>query len=123
MENRSLTDFSLPRHERLRLRKDFDRVFRNGKVLQSDLFTVICVKNELTHNRIAVVVRKKFGKAHDRNKIRRWLKEAYRHMKNDIARGYDIVVLPRKALSEIFKKTSYHSIESELLSLLKRIEE
>ncbi|MGJ8454577.1 ribonuclease P protein component [Pseudothermotoga sp. U03pept] len=122
MENRSLTDLSLPRHERLRLRRDFDRVFRDGKVFQSDLLTVMYVKNGLTYNRIAVVVRKKFGKAHDRNKIRRWLKEAYRHMKSDIAKGYDIVIFPRKALSEIFRRMSYHSIGSELLSLLKRIE-
>ncbi len=121
METRCLNDFSLPRAERLRHTKDFDRVFRQGKVLQSDFFTVMFVENGLDYNRIAVMVKKKFGKAHDRNKVRRWVKEAYRTMKNELAKGFDLIILPRKALSEVFEKLSYFFVQEELYSLLKRI--
>ncbi|HPP69248.1 MAG TPA: ribonuclease P protein component [Pseudothermotoga sp.] len=116
-----MNDFSLPRAERLRHAKDFDRVFRQGKVLQSDFFTVMFVENGLDYNRIAVMVKKKFGKAHDRNKVRRWVKEAYRTMKNELAKGFDLIILPRKALSEVFEKLSYFFVQEELYSLLKRI--
>ena len=122
MENRRLNDFCLPRAERLKFTRDFDRVFRDGKVLQSDFFTVMYVKNSLDYNRIAVMVKRKFGKAHERNKIRRWIKEAYRLMKSELARGFDIIILPRKALSEVFRSLSYSLVQRELYDLLKRIE-
>lgn len=122
MENCGLSDFSLPRMERLKLTKDFDRVFQEGKVLQSDFFTVIYVQNGFDYNRIAVMVKKKFGKAHERNKVRRWIKEAYRFMKNELVKGFDIIILPRKALSEVFEGLSYSIIQRELCDLMKRIE-
>lgn len=122
MENSRLNDFSLPKAERLRLTRDFDRVFKEGKALQSDFFTVMYIKNGFEYNRIAVMVRRKFGKAHQRNKIRRWIKEAYRLMKNDLPKGFDIVILPRKSLSEVFGSLSYSFVQRELYDLLKRIE-
>jgi ribonuclease P protein component len=121
MEIGSLNLHSLPRQERLRLERDFDRVFREGVSFQNDLFTVIYCKNNLEFNRIAIVVRKKLGKAHDRNRIKRWVRESYRTMKPELAKGYDIVVIPRKTLSEILGTIDYHTIKEGLKSLLKRI--
>lgn len=121
METGGLNLYSFPRQERLRLKRDFDRVFREGLSLQSDLFTVIYLKNDLDFNRIAIIVRKKLGKAHDRNRIKRWIRESYRQMKPELPRGYDIVVIPRKTLSEILNRIDYHVIRNELGKLLKRI--
>lgn len=113
---------SFPRWEKLRLKRDFDRVFREGKSVQSNFFTVIYVKNNFDFNRIAIVVKRKLGKAHDRNKIKRWIREAYRTMKPELSKGFDIVVIPRKTLSEVLDTLDFHVIKSELKSLLKRIE-
>lgn len=113
---------SFPRWERLKLKRDFDRVFRGGKSIQNDFFTVIYVNNNLDFNRIAIIVKKKLGKAHDRNKIKRWIREAYRTMKPELSRGFDVVVIPRKALSEVLDTLNFHVIKNELRSLLKRIE-
>ncbi|KAF2958218.1 ribonuclease P protein component [Thermotoga sp. Ku-13t] len=121
METGGLNLYSFPRQERLRLKRDFDRVFREGLSLQSDLFTVIYLKNDLDFNRIAIIVRKKLGKAHDRNRIKRWIRESYRQMKPELPRGYDIVVIPRKTLSEILNRIDYYVIRNELGKLLKRI--
>uniref|UniRef100_A0A832I830 Ribonuclease P protein component n=1 Tax=Pseudothermotoga hypogea TaxID=57487 RepID=A0A832I830_9THEM len=121
MEIGSLNLHSFPRQERLRLKRDFDRVFREGVSLQNELFTVVYAKNGLDFNRIAIVVRKKLGKAHDRNKIKRWVRESYRTMKLEIAKGYDIVVIPRKTLSEILDTIDYWTIRDGLEALLKRI--
>lgn len=121
METGGLNLYSFPRQERLRLKRDFDRVFREGLSLQSGLFTVIYLKNGLDFNRIAIVVRKRLGKAHDRNRIKRWVRESYRQMKPELPKGYDIVVIPRKTLSEILDRIDYHVIRNELGELLKRI--
>lgn len=122
MEIGSLNLLSFPRWEKLRLKRDFDRVFREGKSIQSNFFTVIYVKNDLDFNRIAIVVKRKLGKAHDRNKIKRWIREAYRTMKPELSKGFDIVVIPRKTLSEVLDTLDFHVMKSELKSLLKRIE-
>lgn len=106
----------------MKFTRDFDRVFQEGKVLQSDFFTIMYVENGLDYNRIAVMIKRKFGKAYQRNKARRWIKEAYRLMKNELARGFDIIILPRKTLSEVFKSLSYFHVQKELYDLLKRIE-
>ncbi|MEN3008205.1 MAG: ribonuclease P protein component [Pseudothermotoga sp.] len=112
---------SFPRRERLRLRRDFDRVFREGKSLQSNFFTVLYVNNNLDFNRIAIVVKRKIGKAHDRNRIKRLIREAYRTMKPEFSKSFDIVVIPRKTLSEVLDKLDFHTIRNELEYLLKRI--
>lgn len=117
-----MSNFSLTKAERLKFTRDFDRVFQEGKVLQSDFFTIMYVENGLDYNRIAVMIKRKFGKAYQRNKARRWIKEAYRLMKNELARGFDIIILPRKTLSEVFKSLSYFHVQKELYDLLKRIE-
>lgn len=122
MEIGCLNRHSFPRWERLKLKRDFDRVFRGGKSIQNDFFTVIYVNNNLDFNRIAIIVKKKLGKAHDRNKIKRWIREAYRTMKPELSRGFDVVVIPRKALSEVLDTLNFHVIKNELRSLLKRIE-
>lgn len=112
---------SFPRRERLRLKRDFDRVFREGKSLQSNFFTVLYVNNNLDFNRIAIVVKRKLGKAHDRNRIKRLIREAYRTMKPELSKSFDIVVIPRKALSEVLDELDFHTMKSELEYLLKRI--
>lgn len=122
MEIGSLNLHSFPRWEKLKLKRDFDRVFREGKSVQNNFFTVIYVKNNFDFNRIAIVVKKKLGKAHDRNRIKRWIREAYRTMKPELSKGFDIVVIPRKTLSEVLDTLDFHAIKSELKSLLKRIE-
>lgn len=122
MEIGSLNLLSFPRWEKLRLKRDFDRIFREGKSIQSNFFTVIYVKNNFDFNRIAIVVKRKLGKAHDRNKIKRWIREAYRTMKLELSKGFDVVVIPRKILSEVLDTLDFHVMKSELKSLLKRIE-
>ncbi|MCS7175693.1 ribonuclease P protein component [Pseudothermotoga sp.] len=121
MEIGSLNLHSFPRRERLRLKRDFDRVFREGKSLQSNFFTVLYVNNNLDFNRIAIVVKRKLGKAHDRNRIKRLIREAYRTMKPELSKSFDIVVIPRKALSEVLDELDFHTMKSELEYLLKRI--
>jgi len=121
MGSSRLTSFSFPSSERLKGSKCFDRVFREGYSLQSSHFVVLFVRNDLNSNRLGIMIRRKFGKAHDRNRLRRWIRETYRLTKPCIAKGFDIVVLPRKALSDVFAKVSFHQVFEELSELYKRI--
>lgn len=118
-------DQRLTRNERLRRKADFDRVFKQGNVVQDNFFVVLYIKNGLPFSRIGVSVKKKFGKAHDRNRLRRIVKEIFRKNKSAFQPGYDILVFARKELSDSFKngEADYHSLSDHLLGLLSRIAE
>jgi ribonuclease P protein component len=51
------------------------------------------MKNGLPHNRIAFTFSRKFGCAAKRNRARRLSREAYRHLRQEIKSGYDMVLL------------------------------
>lgn len=121
METRRLKKYTLKKRERLKLRRDITLLFKFGKAVQNEDFVIIYRKNGLDYSRIAVSVKKKFGKANRRNKLRRWIKECFRLNKSEIIKGYDFLIIARKALSEKFERSSYASVCKLLLSVLERI--
>lgn len=100
----NLKDQSLSKTERLRRKADFDRVFKKGKSIVDPFFVVLYVKNSLPFSRIGVSIKRKFGKAHVRNRLRRLVKEVYRTNKSVLPAGYDILFIARKDLSDLFKE-------------------
>ena len=109
----------LTRGERLRLKRDFKRVFTKGRSVFSDYVRLVYVENGLDHPRIAVVVRKKIGKAVYRNRLRRLVKEFYR-LNKEMFRNYDVVVLFR-AKSKDLKDAKLGDIEKILTELLEKM--
>jgi len=114
-------DQTFRKKERLRLRKDFDRVFKEGKVVQNDYLVMLYRKNGLGYSRIGIVVKRRFGKAHDRNRIKRWIREIYRRWKMEFPKGYDYVFLTRKKLSDEFEDTNFWEIKEKIHDLLERM--
>jgi len=114
-------DQTFRKKERLRLRKDFDRVFKEGKVVQNDYLVMLYRKNGLGYSRIGIVVKRRFGKAHDRNRIKRWIREIYRRWKMEFPEGYDYVFLTRKKLSDEFEDTNFWEIKEKIHDLLERM--
>lgn len=109
------------KRERLKLRRDITLLFKFGKSVQNEDFVIIYRKNGLDYSRIAISVKKKFGKANRRNKLRRWVKECFRTNKEKIASGFDYLIIARKSLSEKFEKSDYWYVCGSLLSVFERI--
>jgi len=109
--------------ERLRLRKNFKDVFEKGGRLINNNFVIIYLRNTMDYNRIGIIVSKKFGNAVARNLVKRYIREIYRTNKTFFPTGYDIVFIPRKALSKNFKRTDYFQMNGEILTLVRNIKE
>lgn len=63
----------------LRASQEFQKVYRKGKRYDGPLITAFVLPNKLPHNRFGVTAsRKALGKAVNRNRARRLLKEAFR---------------------------------------------
>lgn len=87
--------------ERLRLQRDFDRVFRDGKALHFEKLSIRVMPNDLNSSRIGISVGKRHGNAVWRNRIRRVFREAYRLNKDMVHGRLDIVIMPRPAWKEM----------------------
>lgn len=78
-----MKSFSLNRNERVKKKKDFNKVYNSGKIIfSSDLLLKLHYyinKNEENNGvKIAASLSKKTGKAVWRNRVKRLIKESYR---------------------------------------------
>lgn len=72
---------------------------------------------------MGISVKKKFGKAHSRNRIKRLIREFFRTNREKFFIGYDYLVMPRKKLSLEFKGKRLNDISFFLDEILKKIDE
>jgi len=85
--------FSFPRKERLKRRDDIREVFSRRNVVSCPGLKLFTCRNGLPHNRIAFAFPRKYGNAVERNHSRRLSREAYRLMRNELRKGFDLVLL------------------------------
>ncbi|KLO20806.1 ribonuclease P [Marinitoga sp. 1197] len=107
--------------ERIHFKKDFDRVFSCGKRHIDKYFVIVYTKNNLNFSRIGITIKRKFGKAYKRNRLKRYIREIYRKNKSLFPQDYDIVFLPRKRLSKEFDNMSFNNIKNIILDIMERI--
>src|SRR3954470_12927347 len=83
-------------HERINDPGDFRRAFERKRSASDDTMIVYGVENGRAHPRLGISVsRKKVRRAHDRNRVKRLLREAFRLGKAELPAGLDLVVVPR----------------------------
>jgi ribonuclease P protein component len=101
--------YGFDKTRRLLVKQDFDAVFKNALRLTNSEFTVLFSRNQLTHSRLGLVLSKKMiNKSHDRNRIKRILRESFRL--NSQLPAVDVVVLARPAVN----KALPHQIRANL---------
>ena len=96
----ALLGFRLPKEARLRRRAEFLRVYENGRRIEGRFMTVFILPNKLEKQRVGVTATKKaIGKAHDRNRAKRLLRESFRLSRAEldaIPAKYDWVLNARR---------------------------
>ena len=85
-----------PKAARLRKRRQFLKIAREGRRLTGRVVTVQYIQRETTlQPQLGITVTKKYGKAHDRNRFKRIVREAFRECLRDLPEGMQIHILPR----------------------------
>lgn len=86
-------------NETLKLNKDFKRLYYRGKCVCAHCIVVYAQKNKSGRNRLGLTCGKSVGKAVQRNRAKRLMRESYRQLGNDLKTGYDIVIVARTRIS------------------------
>jgi ribonuclease P protein component len=88
--------FALPRYMRLRKAADFQKVYDRRRSASDQNVIIYACENGLPHLRLGLSVSRKNGKAHERNRLRRLYREAFRLMRPSLPVGLDLVIIPRR---------------------------
>jgi ribonuclease P protein component len=83
------------RHQRLRLRRDFQQVFGQRCAVSNRYVVLYVARNELAWARLGIQVSRRVGGAVMRNRVRRLLREAFRLKRHELPDGIDIVCVAR----------------------------
>jgi ribonuclease P protein component len=100
--------------ERVRRRIDYQRIYDRGAKTHGKFLTLFTLANDLQIGRLGIAATRKMGGAVVRNRAKRLIREVFRH--NKLAPGYDIVVIPRRALVD----AGQVAIEAEFRSTVER---
>lgn len=107
----------LPRKNRLIKKKDFDKIYKRGKIIGGKFFLLRFLPNNLKTARIGFVISTRISKsAVKRNRLKRQLREIIRDKLSYVSFGYDLVISPR-GLSENYKPLE---LKEDLMQCLKK---
>jgi ribonuclease P protein component len=84
---------SLTKGERLKRRSDIGRVFAARRKVSCYGAKLFYRENGCARNRMTVTLVRKYGSAVERNRAKRVVREAYRHLKPSLKTGYDLIVV------------------------------
>lgn len=100
---------------RVKRSQDFDNIIRKKQSFANRQFVIYYQENKLDHMRLGISVSKKLGKAHERNKLKRYVRESFKTRK-DFLKNYDIIIIVRPAA----KGLSFLEFGSSIDHVLKR---
>lgn len=101
----------LSEQNRLKKKKDFEKVFKRGKGYRKDFLFLKTKNNDLDFSRFGFVVSKKISnKAVVRNKVKRQLREIVRKKILKIKKGIDAVIITMPGI----ESQSFQGIEETI---------
>ncbi|WP_026568921.1 MULTISPECIES: ribonuclease P protein component [Sediminibacillus] len=102
---------------RLKKNEEFQLVFKKGKSFANrQLVIYYLAKTGQEHYRIGLSVSKKIGNAVVRNRIKRYLRQAFLELDEQVADTYDIIVIARKPAKDM----DFHQIKKSLMHVLSK---
>ncbi len=103
---------------------DFERAYRQGKSV-AGRYAVLYFFNRTPATgedepRLGVSVSRKVGGAVTRNRVKRTLKESFQALREELAPGYDYVIIARPGLAEFIEKSQFEDVAEMTADLFRR---
>lgn len=105
-----------PKEEKLLSRRDYLRVQRKGKKISTRHLIGVWLPSRENGRRVGMTVSAKVGKAVERNRVKRWLREIYRHEKARLPK-IDLVIIARSGAAD----AGLDRLRREFLEIARRL--
>ena len=107
-------------HLRLRKHADYQRAYANSRKRQSASMSWFLAAQDPAYNlsfpRVGLTAGKVLGKAHDRNRIKRRMREVLRRHTDLFPAGCDLILHPRRSVLTI----DFRKLEAEVVRILEQ---
>lgn len=100
--------------KRIRSRREFNEIYAHGNNFTNSLVVLKFLANEKGYSRAAFSAGKKLGKAAERNRVRRLMREALRSL--EVKPGWDLLFISRSPAMN----SNFHQIRSSIETVLDR---
>lgn len=108
-----MSSASFSRELRLLDAKQYKYVFSKARRFGNNNFTLLVRFNAEEHPRLGLAIAKKAVKrATDRNRIKRIIRESFRHMQHDLP-NIDVVVMCRTSAASLDKAAMRHQLDKQ----------
>lgn len=106
-----------PKEERVLERRDFLRAQTRGKKVTTAHLIGVAVPSRVGRRRLGLTVSSKVGNAVERNQVKRWLREIYRHERDRLPECIDLVLIARSGAA----RAGYWPLRDEFLEIASRL--
>jgi len=104
------------KRNRIKKNDDFQEVFKKGTSVANRQFVIyILEKPDQNELRIGLSVSKKIGKAVVRNQIKRYVRQSFLELKDDLRQNADYIIIARMPTAEM----NFQEIKKSLVHVLK----
>ncbi len=100
--------------QRIKKNKEFQQIFRKGKSFANRQFIVYVLKSEQTEFRLGLSVSKKVGNAVARNRIKRYVRQTFLELKDELLPNADYIIIARPQAATLDFHESKKSLEHVL---------
>lgn len=101
---------------RVKKNQEFQKIFQHGTSFANRQFVVYVLKKEQQeHFRIGLSVSKKIGKAVTRNQIKRYIRQSFLELFDQVHKGNDYVIIARKPTADM----DFHEVKKSLIHVLR----
>ncbi|MGP4077796.1 ribonuclease P protein component [Halobacillus sp. K22] len=102
---------------RIKKNEEFQKVFQRGQSFANrQLVLYYWKKEDQAHFRIGLSVSKRIGPAVVRNQVKRYLRQAFHELEDQIHPQYDFVIIARKPTNNM----NFHETKKSLIHVLSR---
>ncbi|PZX03744.1 ribonuclease P protein component [Psychrobacillus insolitus] len=101
--------------QRIKKNAEFQTIFKRGKSVANRQFVVYCLEKEEDYYRVGLSVSKKVGNAVVRNRIKRYIRQTFLEIHDQVYRNMDYIIIARNPAA----KLDFHETKKSLEHVLK----
>ncbi|WP_391206048.1 ribonuclease P protein component [Psychrobacillus sp. L4] len=103
------------KNQRIKKNLEFQTIFKKGKSYANRQFVVYCLEKEQNNFRVGLSVSKKVGNAVVRNRIKRYIRQTFLELKDQVSPTKDYIIIARNPAA----KLDFHETKKSLEHVLK----